>query len=165
MVPVSTNKIPCPFPKGGTLVDLPCNKNEVLSSVLCKDTGCPDVKFPGQVLPLASTPRVSSENLTSAHSIFTPLGKFETFAKPYYSTTCNCIVGPIEEKVVPSPMEFPAQSMVASHPSGVDGYSEDSVYEAPIYVQSTSTHNHAITSPDEPLNWPKLILMAKGQPQ
>ena len=76
MVPVSTNKVPCPFPKGGTLVDLPCNKNEVLSSVLCKDTGCPDVKFPGQVLSLASTPRVNSENLTSAHSIFTPLGKF-----------------------------------------------------------------------------------------
>ena len=75
LVPVSTNKVPCPFPKGGTLVDLPCNKNEVLSSVLCKDTGCPDVKFPGQVLPLASTPRVNSENLTSAHSIFTPLGK------------------------------------------------------------------------------------------
>ena len=123
MVQVSTNKVPCPFPKGGTLVDLPCNKNEVLSSVLCKDTGCPDVKFPGQVLPIASTPRMSSENLTSAHSIFTPLGKFETFAKPNYSTPCNCIVGPIEEKVLPSPMEFPAQSMVAGHPSGVDGYS------------------------------------------
>ena len=72
---------------------------------------------------------------------------------------------PIEEKVLPSPMEFPAQSMVASHPSGVDGYSEDSVSEAPIHVQSTSTHDHAITSPDEPLNWPRLILMAKGQPQ
>ena len=165
MVPVSANKVPCPFPKGGTLVDLPGNKNEVLSPVLCKDMGCPDVKFPGQVLPLASTPRVSSENLTSAHSIFTPLGKFETFAKPNYSTPCNCIVGPIEEKVLPSPMEFSAQSMSASHPCGVDGYSEDSVSEAPIYVQSTSTHNHAITSPDEPLNWPRLILMAKGQPQ
>ena len=165
MVPVSANNVTCPFLKGGTLVDLPGNKNEVLSPVLCKDTGCPDVKFPGQVLPLASTPRVSSENLTSTHSIFTPLGNFETFAKPNYSTPCNCIVGPIEEKVLPSPMEFPAQSMVASHPSGVDGYSEDSVSEAPIYVQSTSTHNHAITSPDEPLNWPRLILMAKGQPQ
>ena len=165
MVPVSTNKVTCPFPKGGTLVDLPCNKNEVLSSVLCKDTGCPDVKFPGKVLSLASTPRVSSENLTSAHSIFTPPGKLETFAKPNYSTPCNCIVGSIEEKVLPSPMEFPAQSMVASHPSWVDVYSEDSVSEAPIYVQSTSTHNHVITSPDEPLNWPRLILMAKGQPQ
>ena len=165
MVPVSTNKVPCPFPKGGTLVDIPGSKNEVLSPVLCKDMGCPDVKFPGQVLPLASTPRVSSENLTSAHSIFTPLGKFETFAKPNYSMPCNCIVGSIEEKVLPSPMEFPAQSMVASHPSVVDGYSEDSVSEALIYVQSTSTYNHAITSPDEPLNWPRLILMAKGQPE
>ena len=57
MVPVSTNKVPCSFPKGGTL-DLPGNKNEVLSPVLCKDMGCPDVKFPGQVLSLASTPRV-----------------------------------------------------------------------------------------------------------
>ena len=65
MVPVSANKVPCPFPKSGTLVDLPGNKNEVLSPVLCKDTGCPDVKFPGQVLPLASTPRVSSENKCS----------------------------------------------------------------------------------------------------
>ena len=165
MVPVSIYKVPYPFPKGETLVDLPCNKNEVLFSVLCKDTGCPDVKFPGQVLSLASTPRVSSENLTSAHSIFTPLGKFETFAKPNYSTPCNCIVGPIEEKVLPSPMEFPVQSMVASHPGWVDGYSEDSVSKAPIYVQSTSTHNHTITSLDEPLNWPRLILMAKGQLQ
>ena len=93
MVPVSANKVPCPIPKGGTLVDLPGNRNEVLSPVLCKDTGCPDVKFPGQVLPLASTPRVSS-----AHSIFTPLGKFETFGKPNYSTPCNCIVGPIGGK-------------------------------------------------------------------
>ena len=74
-------------------------------------------------------------------------------------------MSPIEEKVLPSPMEFPAQSMVASHPSWVDGYSEDSVSEALIYVQSTSTHNHTITSPDESLNWPRLILMAKGQPQ
>ena len=36
MVPVSTNKVPCPFPKGVTLVDLPCKKNEVLSPVLPK---------------------------------------------------------------------------------------------------------------------------------
>ena len=165
MVPVSAMRVPCPFLKGGTLVDLPCNKNEVLSPVLCKDMGCPDVKFPGQVLSLASTPRVSSENLTNAGSIWASLGKLETFEKPNYSTPCNCIVGPIEEKVLPSPMEFPAQSMVASHPSGVDGYSEDSVSEAPIYVQSASAHNHAITSPDEPLNWPRLILTAKGQPQ
>ena len=145
MVSVSTNKVPCPFPKGGTLVDLPGNKNEVLSPVLCKDTGCPDVKFPGQVLPLVSTPRVSSDNLTNAGSICASLWKLETFAKSNYSTPCNCIVDPIEEKVLPSPMEFPAQRMVASHPSEVDGYSEDSVSEAPIYVQSTSTHDHVIT--------------------
>ena len=98
MVPVSTNKVPCPFPKGGTLVDLPGNKNEVLSPVLCKDTGCPDVKFPGQVLSLASTPRVSRENLTNAGSICTSLGKLETFGKPNYFIPCNCIMGPIEEK-------------------------------------------------------------------
>ena len=49
MVPVSANKVPCPFPKGGTLVDLPGNKNEVLSPVVCKAMGCPDVKFPGQI--------------------------------------------------------------------------------------------------------------------
>ena len=61
---LAVNKVSCPFPKGGTLVDLPGNKNEVLSPAMCEDTGCPDVKFPGKVLPLASTPRVSSENLT-----------------------------------------------------------------------------------------------------
>ena len=138
MVPVSANKVPCPFPKGGTLVDLPCNKNEVLSSVLCKDTGCPDVKFPGQVLPLAYTPRVSSENLTSTHSILTPLGKLETFGKPNYSIPCNCIMGPIEKKELPSPIEFPAQSII----------------EPGCEPLSTAP-------PNEPLNWPRLILMAK----
>ena len=165
MVPVSVNKVPCPFPKGGTLVDLPGNKNEVLSPVLCKDTGCPDVKFPAQVLPLGPTPRVSSENLTGAHSIFTPLGKFKTFAKPNYSTPCNCIVGPIEEKVLPSPVEFPAQSMTVSHPIRVDQYLEDCVCQAPTHVQHTSTHDPAITSHDEPLNCPRLVLLTKGQPQ
>ena len=59
MVPVSANKVPCPIPKGGTLVDLTCNTDKVISLVLCKAMGCPDVKFPGQVLPLASTPNVS----------------------------------------------------------------------------------------------------------
>ena len=82
MVPVSTNKVPCPFLKGGTLVDLPGNKNEVLSPVLCKDMGCLDVKFPGQVLLLASTPRVSSDNLTNAGSKCTSLWKLETFGNP-----------------------------------------------------------------------------------
>ena len=164
MVPVSTNKVAYPFPKGGTVVDLPLYKDEVISPVLCKDTGCPDVKFPPQVLPLASAPRVSRENLTNACSIFTPLGKLETFAKLNYSTPCNCIVGPLEEKVLPSPVEFPAQNMTVGGPIGVDEYLEDGIAKAPIHVQSTSTHDHAITSPDEPLNWPRLILMAKGQP-
>ena len=93
-------------------------------------------------LPLASTPRVSSENLTSAHSILTPLGKFETFGKPNYSIPCNCIMGPIEEKELPSPIEFPAQSII-----------EPGCEPLPT------------APPNEPLNWPRLILMAKGQPQ
>ena len=92
MVPVSTNKVPCPFPKGGTLVDLPCNKDKIISPVLCKAMGCPDVKFAGQVLPLAFTPRVSRENVTNAHSILTPLGKLEAFEKPNCPIPCNCII-------------------------------------------------------------------------
>ena len=160
MAPVSTNKVPCPFPKCGTLVDLPCNKNEVLSSVLCKDTGCPNAKFPGQVLPLASTPRVSRENLTNAGSICTPLGKSETFGEPNYPIPCNCIIGPIKEKVLPSPIKFPAQSLTASHPIRVDKYL-DSVPWAPTHIQHTSTHDPAITSPDKSLNCPRLVLMAR----
>ena len=39
--------------------------------------------------------------------------------------SCNSIVHPFEEKVLPSPFEFPAQSMTASHPIGVDGDLED----------------------------------------
>ena len=88
-----------------------------MPSTVYLDTGCPDVKFSGQVLPLASTPRVRWENLRNACSILAPLGKFETFAKPKYSTPCNYTVGPIEEKVLPPPMEFPAQSIVGSHPA------------------------------------------------
>ena len=126
--------------------------------------GCPDVKFQGQVLALASTPRVSRENLTNACSIFAPIGKLETFAKLNYSTPYNCIVGPLEEKVLPSPIEFPAQSMTASHPIGVDEYL-GSVPWAPAPVQRTSTHDCALTSHDEPLNCPRLVLMARGQPQ
>ena len=165
MVPVSTNKVPCPFPKGGTLVDLPCHKDKVISHILCKAMGCPDVKFPAQVLPLASTPRVSRENLTNTHSIFAPLGKLETFAKINYSRPRNCIVGPLEEKVLLSPVEFPVQSMHVSHPIRVDEYSEDHVCQAPTHVQHTSTHDPAIASHDEPLNWPRLVLMAKDQLQ
>ena len=55
--------------------------------------------------------------------------------------------------------------MVTSHPSGVDGYKKDSVSWAPIHVQPTSTHDHANTSPHEPLNCPRLVLMARGQRQ
>ena len=127
--------------------------------------GCPNVKFQGQVLPLASAPRVSRENSTNAHSIFAPLGKFETLAKPNYSTPCNCIVGPLEKKVLLSPVEFPAQSMTVSHPIRVDEYLKDHVCQASTCVQHTSTHDTAITSHDEPLNWPRLVLMAKGQPR
>ena len=137
MVPVFTNKVPCPFPKCGTLVDLPCNKNEVLSSVLCKDTGCSNVKFPGQVLPLASTPRVSKEYLTNACSIFAPLGKLETFTKLNYSMPCNSIMGPTEEKVLPSLIKFPAQSI--TEPGG-----------GPLPT----------APPDEHLNCLRLVLMA-----
>ena len=164
MVPVLPIKVPCPFLKGGTLANLPSKIDEIISPVLCKDMGCPDVKLPGQVLPLASTQRVSRENLTNACSIFAPLGKLEIFAKLNYSTPCNCIVGPLEEKVLHSPIKFPAQSLTASHLVRVDKYL-DSVLWAPRCVQHTSTHDPAITSPDKPFNCPRLVLMAKGQPQ
>ena len=75
------------------------------------------------------------------------------------------MVDPIEENVLPSPIEFPAQSMTASHPIGVEEDLEDHVCQAPTYVQHISTHDPAITSPDEPLNWPRLVLVAKGQSQ
>ena len=140
MVPCSTNKVPHLSPKAGTLMDLPGNEDEILSPVLCK--GCPDAQFPGQVLSLASTPRVSSENLTNAGSICASLGKLETFGKPNNSIPCNFIMGPIEEKELPSPIEFPAQSII-----------EPSCEPLPT------------APPNEPLNRPRLILMAKGQPQ
>ena len=73
-------------------------------------------------------------------------------------------MGPIEEKVLPSPIEFPAQSMTVSHPLGADEYLEDHVCQAPTCVQHTSAHDPAFTSHDEPLNWPWLVLMAKDQP-
>ena len=82
---VSTNKVPCSFPKGGTLVDLPAreDKDEILSLVLCKDTGYPNVKFP--VSPLTATPRVNRMKLTNASSIFAPLGKSHTIQLHYGS--------------------------------------------------------------------------------
>ena len=98
MVPVSTNNVPCPFPKDGTLMHFPGKEDEILSPVLCNDTGCPDVKFPAQMLPLASTSRATGENLTNAGSTCAPLGKSETFRRPNYPIPCNCIMGPIEQR-------------------------------------------------------------------
>ena len=147
--------------KGGTLVDLPGNKNKVISPVQHKAMGCPDVKFP--VLPLTSTPRVSGENL-NAGGICAVLGKSDTFGKPSYPIPCNGIMDPIEEKVLLSPIEFPAQCLTASHLIRVDEYL-DSVPWAPKAIQPTSTHDCTLTSSDEPLNCSRLVLMAKGQPQ
>ena len=162
IVTASANKVPCPFPKGGTLLTLPCNKDKILPPVLCKDTGCPDVKFPA--LPLTSTPSVSGEKLTNAASIFVPIGKSEIFEKLSNPIPCNCIMCPLEERVLPSSIQFTAQNMTASHPRGVDEHL-DSVPGAPIPVQPTSTQYCVLTSPDEPLNCPRLVLMVKGQPQ
>ena len=147
-----------------TLVGLPGKKTDILSSALCEDTGCPLSNLPGQVLPLVSTPRISRENVTNVGSIHTPLGKLETFGKPNYPIPCNCIMGSIEEKVLPSPIKFPAQSLTASHSIRVDEYL-DSVPQVPTSVQPTSTRDCTLTSCDEPLNCPRLVLMAKGQPQ
>ena len=55
--------------------------------------------------------------------------------------------------------------MTASHPIGVDEDLEDYVSRALTHVQHASTHEYANTSPDEPLNCLRLVLMAKGQPQ
>ena len=64
--------------------------------------------------------------------------------------------------MLPSSIEFPAQSLTVSHPIGVDADLENYACQVLTQVQHTSTHNPAITSPDEPLNWPRLVLMAKG---
>ena len=94
-----------------------------------------------------------------------PLGIQKPLWWPHHPKSCNSIVHPIEEKVLPSPIEFPAQSIIASYPIGVDEDLEDYVYQAPTYVQHTSTHDPAITSPNESLNCPRLVLMTRGQPQ
>ena len=163
MVPHSVSKVPCPFSQGETLVNIPSKTVEILPQLLCEDTGHPDGKVPGQVLPLASTLRVSRENLTNVAIMSVSFGELETAGEPDHPIPCNSI--PTEEKVLPSPVEFPAQSTTESHPIGVDGDLEDYVCQAPMHVQHTSTHNPAIVSPDVPLNWPRLVLMAKGQPQ
>ena len=98
----------------------------VPGSVLCEDTGHPEVKMPGLMLPSASTPRVNGENTANAASMSASFGQSETFIEPNSSISGNSIVHPIEEKVLPS-IEFPAQSMTASHPIGVDEDLEDYV--------------------------------------
>ena len=144
-------------------MSLPGEMGEILSPVLCEETGHPDVKVPGQMLPSASTQRVNGENIANAASMFASFGESETFGETNHPIPCNSI--PIEEKV-PSPIiKFPAQSMTASHPIGVDEYFEDCVCRAPTHVQSILTHDPAITSPNEPLNWPRLVCVAKSQPQ
>ena len=117
----SVNKVPCPFQKGNeyALVYLPGKTDEILSSVLFEDTGHSDVKLPGQVLPLIATLRVSRENTANAAGMSASFGQSETFIEPKHPISCNSIVHPIEEKVLPSPIEFPAQSMTASHPIGL----------------------------------------------
>ena len=105
------------------------------------------------------------ENIANAASMSASSEQLETFIEPNPPISCNSIVHPIEEKVLPSPIQFPAQSMTASHPIGVDEDLEDYICQAPTHVQHASTHDYAITSPDEPLNHPRLIFMAKGQPQ
>ena len=97
----------------------------VPGSVLCEDTGHPEVKIPGQMLPSASTPRVNGENTASTVRMSASFGQSETFIEPNSPIPCNSIVHPIEEKVLPSPIEFPGQSMTASHPTGVDEDLED----------------------------------------
>ena len=162
---VSTNKVPCPSSQGETIVNFPGKMDEILSSVLCEDTGHSDVKLPGQVLPLASTPRVSMENIAKVASMSASFGQLETFTELNHPISCNSIVHPIEEKMLPSPIEFPAQSMTASHPIQVDEDLEEYICQAPTHVHHASTHDYVITSPDEPLNCPRLVLMAEGQPQ
>ena len=124
---VSTNKVLCPSSQGETLVNFPGTMDEILSPVLCEDSGYSDVKLPGQVLPLISSPRVSMENTTNAASMSASFGQSETFIELNPPISCISIVHPIEEKGLPSPMEFPAQSMTASHPIGVDEDLEDYV--------------------------------------
>ena len=138
---VSANKVPCPSSQGETLVNFLGKMDEILSPVLCEDTGHSDVKLPGQVLPLISTQRVSMENTANAASMSASFGQSETFIEPNPPTSCNSIVYPIEEKLLPSPIEFPAQSMTASHPIGVDEDLEDYVCRAPTHVQHASTHD------------------------
>ena len=162
VVPGYANKVPCPFSQDETLVSLPGEMDEILSQVLCEDTGHLDVKLPGQVLPLA---RASGENVANVASMFSSFAESETFIEPNYLIPCNPMVDPIEEKMLPFPNEFPSQSMTANHPIGVDEDLEDYVCQIPTHVQHISTYDPGITSPNELLNWPRLVRVAKDQPQ
>ena len=117
-------KVHCPFSQGESLVSLPGEMDEILSPVLCEDTGHSNVKVPGQVLHLASTPTVSRKNLGNAARMFPPFGESETFGETDHPIPCDSIS--IEEKVLPS-IKFPTQSLTASHPIGVDEDLEDYV--------------------------------------
>ena len=82
--------------------------------------------------------------------MFPPFGESETFVELNHPIPCDSIS--IEEKILPSPIKFPTKSLTADHPKGVDEDLEDYVYRAPTHVQHASTHDYAITSPEEPLN-------------
>ena len=109
------------------LVNFPGKMDEILFLVLYEDTGHSDVKLPGQVPPLICTSRVSMKNTANAATMSASFGQLETFIEPNPPMSCNSTVHPIEEKVLPSPIEFPAQNMNASYPIGVDEDLEDYV--------------------------------------
>ena len=71
--------------------------------------------------------------------MFASFGESKTFIELSHPIPCHSIVCPIERKVLPSPVEFSAQSMTASHPIGADEDWEDYVHRASTYVQHTST--------------------------
>ena len=162
---VSTNKVLCPSSQGETLVNLPGKMDKILSQVLCEDTGHPNVKVPGQVLPLISTPRVSMENTANAASISASFSNWKPLLSPIPPYHAILLSIQLRKRCCLPLLEFPAQSMTASHPIMVDEDLEDYVCQAPTHVQHASTHDYAITSPDESLNCPRLVLMAEGQPQ
>ena len=89
------------------------------------------------MLPSASIPRVNGENLANVASMFASFWELETFIEPTHLIPCKPMVDSTEEKVLPSPIEFPAQSMTASHPIGVDEDLEDDICQAPAHVQHT----------------------------
>ena len=101
---------------------------------------------------LVHLPGKTDENIANAAYMLASFGESVTFGEPKYPTPWNSIIPPIKGKVLPSPIKFTAQSRAASHPIGVDRYLENCICQALTHVQHTSTHDPAITSPDEPLN-------------